>query len=134
MNILVDTQLLIWSLYDESKLGPSAIYYMEQFENTLFYSVASIWEIAIKHHRKPEQVPVTPEELYNFCEQYDYFNLPIKASHVIATSYLKDPPESIRHKDPFDRLLLAQAKTEGMRLLTHDDKLAAYDEACVLLV
>ena len=69
-----------------------------------------------------------------FSQQNHALNVPIKAEHVIGASYLNGPPEGFQHKDPFDRLLIAQAKAEGMRFMTHDDKLAGYDEPCILRV
>ena len=134
MKILLDTHLLVWAMCDEEKLGSKAIYYMDELDNTLYYSTASIWEIAIKHARKPEQMRISAEQLHRFCERFEYYPLPIKAEHVLATSYLQPPDAYEMHKDPFDRLLIAQAKTEGMRFMTRDRKLFDYDEPCILRV
>lgn len=90
-------------------------------DNRIFASVASMWEIAIKKANQPDHIPVSGIEFLHFCEQAGYENLPIRERHVIALESL--PPI---HADPFDRMLVSQARAEAMLLLTHEALLGEY--------
>ncbi len=97
--------------------------------NRVFYSIASMWEVAeysvaIKKTSKPDKVPLSGAEFLHFCEQAAYENLPIRGCHVLALESLPS-----LHADPFDRILVAQAISEGLTLLTRDGNLGAYGES-----
>ena len=83
-----------------------------------------MWEVAIKKASKPDKVPLSGAEFLHFCEQAAYENLPIRDRHVLA---LESLPKL--HADPFDRILVAQAISEGLTLLSRDEKLGAYGES-----
>ena len=134
MKILLDTHVLLWDLSGESVLTPKMIHYLEDRDNTLFYSTVSLWEIAIKQKLHPDLLPFHAEKLFRYCERFEYYRLDIKPEHIFALDGLHYPDDLHPHKDPFDRLLIAQAKAEGMRFMTHDEKLAGYDEPCILRV
>ena len=92
----------------------------------LYVSSASIWEVAIKHSARPDEIPVTAEQVVRFCRNSGIWELPVQYNHAKAVSSL--PPH---HNDPFDRMLVAQAREEGLSLLSHDSKLPPYGEFVV---
>ncbi len=134
MKLLLDTHILLWAISAQPALTPKMVYYLEQEENILYYSLASVWEVSIKHNLHPDRLPVSAQDLVRVVEHYDYYPLRIEAEHIFALDGLRQGDIVPMHKDPFDRMLIAQAKAEGMRLLTHDKRLSAYNEPCVLLV
>jgi PIN domain nuclease of toxin-antitoxin system len=121
MKILLDTHLLIWTMADSGRLPAAAREMLEESENELLFSAVSIWEIAIKYQRNRPDFTVEPHLFRRGLLDNGYTELSVTGVHAAAVAAL---PE--RHKDPFDRLLLAQAATEGFLLLTADAALAAY--------
>jgi len=91
---------------------------------TVFFSAASVWEIAIKHRLARGDMPVSGAEADGLFREAGYNELPITAAHAAATEKLPG-----HHADPFDRMLVAQALYEPLRLLTHDRQLLAYGES-----
>lgn len=134
MRILLDTHIALWAIADTAKLSKQVISLLEQKENEVFYSMASVWEIAIKYQLKPETMPVSEEEFVSLCENTGFTQLPIKADHIFLLKTLVRSKHAPNHKDPFDRLLLAQAKYEGLKLFTHDAQFPYYEEACVVSI
>ncbi|MDY6370199.1 MAG: type II toxin-antitoxin system VapC family toxin [Fibrobacter sp.] len=98
------------------------------------FSLISMWEIAIKHAIRPEQMPITGAQFLDYCTQADFQQLKVYEEHVLEVEKLKRDENAPSHKDPFDRMLIAQAKAEGIILLTHDSLLAGYNEPCVITV
>ena len=92
-------------------------------ENELFVSSASVWEVAIKHEKKPDQIPVTAEQVDRYCRECGIRQLPVRFRHALKVSEL----EKI-HEDPFDRILVAQAMDESMMLVSHDHRLPPYGD------
>jgi PIN domain nuclease of toxin-antitoxin system len=121
MNLLLDTHIALWAICDDERLPPSARELISDGRNRIFASIASMWEVAIKHALKPVRVPLSGIEFLHFCEQSGYESLPIRDRHVIALESL--PP---LHADPFDRILVSQAQAEPLILLTHDAALSGY--------
>jgi PIN domain nuclease of toxin-antitoxin system len=121
MNLLLDTHIALWALTDDPRLPDAARSLIMDVGNRVFTSVASMWEIAIKHALKPDRIPLSGTEYLHFCEQAGYESLPIRESHVTALESLPAV-----HSDPFDRILVAQARAESLVFLTHDAALAAY--------
>lgn len=122
MNLLPDTQLLLWAA--ESPTGPrvrEAAAMMGDPANRLHFSAASIWEVAIKFAQGRADFKFEPRTLRRALIDSGYFELPITAEHGAAVASL--PPI---HKDPFDRMLIAQAMAEGITLLTTDPIVARY--------
>lgn len=134
MKYLLDSHILIWALFDDEKLPHEAYDLINDPQNEIYYSVASIWEITIKHDKAPLKMPVSGRDLAFRGNQADMVELPILKQHAFELPGLRLRPESPPHNDPFDRILISQAKSEGMILITHDHLLAFYDEPCVLLV
>ncbi|WP_416397194.1 type II toxin-antitoxin system VapC family toxin [Allohahella sp. A8] len=115
MKLLLDTHILLWAASDAEKLSPVARQYLENAENALFFSAASIWEVAIKSGLGREDFRVDPGLLRRGLLDNGYSELPISGEHALLVATL--PPI---HKDPFDRLLVAQAISEGIVLLSAD--------------
>jgi len=121
MKLLLDTHLLLWAANGFEYLPPVAQTLMSNPENELFFSVASLWEIVIKCGLGREDLKVDPRILRRGLLDNGYSELPILSEHVVVIGNL--PPI---HKDPFDRLLVAQAIAEGITLLTADAHVARY--------
>ena len=121
MNLLLDTHLLLWAAAEPNKLSPEAAAMISNENNRLYFSAASIWEVVIKNGLGRPDFHVDPHLLRRGLVDNGYTELPISSLHTLAVSHL---PEI--HKDPFDRILVAQAETEGFLLLTADDLVARY--------
>ena len=126
MKYLVDTHLAIWSVADSAKLSAKAVRLMGNAGAAFYFSAASVWEIAIKQAKHPEDIPIGAEEARNLFLEAGYREMPVLSSHSILAGRL--PPI---HADPFDRMLVAQAKTEGAKLLTHDHVVPQYGDFVV---
>ena len=131
MKILLDSHILLWTLTDDPKLPAKAKEYIIDSTNEIYYSAASIWEFAIKHKNHPELVSLPPQAFIKGCEEAGFSHLPITARHAELTETLVRADDGRRHKDPFDRILIAQAKAEKMLFITHDSLLPAYNESCI---
>jgi PIN domain nuclease of toxin-antitoxin system len=121
VKLLLDTQLLLWAAGQPEQLSEAALALMNNPEHELLFSAASLWEIAIKHTLGREDFRVDPRLFRRGLLDNGYEELPITSEHVVSLDSL--PP---LHKDPFDRLLLAQAHSEGITLVTADAQLARY--------
>jgi PIN domain nuclease of toxin-antitoxin system len=121
MKLLLDTHLLLWASGLPSQLSPLARELIGDPANELFFSAANLWEISIKKGLGREDFIVNPRVLKRELKDNGYSELAITSEHALAVSEL--PPI---HKDPFDRLLVAQALVEGIVLLTSDDVVAQY--------
>ena len=126
MNSLVDTQAFLWWVDDDARLSRSASAVLAERigGEPLFLSIASAWEIAIKVGRGRLTLPVPPDELVHLAERSGFIVLGITSSHIQAVA---DLPQFPAHRDPFDRMLIAQAQVERLRIITIDAKFALYD-------
>jgi PIN domain nuclease of toxin-antitoxin system len=118
-GILVDTHVLLWHLTDDPRLGPVPTDAIEEHGFDVFVSAASIWELAIKSALGKLQIP---DDLPGNVVQNGFRLLDVTPEHAWATRSLP-----MHHRDPFDRMLVAQAKVEGLLLLSADPALSAYD-------
>lgn len=121
MKLLLDTHLLLWAAGEPNRLSMDARTLIEAPQNELFFSAASLWEIIIKSGLGREDFEVDARLLRRGLLDNGYSELPIGSEHVVAIDGLP----SI-HKDPFDRMLVAQATVEGITLLTADSVVAQY--------
>ncbi len=121
MRLLLDTQLLLWAAGQPQRLSAAALELLNDPLNVLLFSAASIWEIAIKSTLGRDHFRVDPRLLRRRLLDNGYAELPVTSQHAVNIDSL--PP---LHKDPFDRLLLAQALSEGITLVTGDARLARY--------
>jgi PIN domain nuclease of toxin-antitoxin system len=117
--LLLDSHALLWWLGNDRRLGANVREAIERPRAVLFFSVASIWELAIKQAQKKLTLP---ESLLSALAEEGFAELPISSAHALRASAL--PPH---HRDPFDRMLVAQAQSEGLTLVTGDARIAAYD-------
>lgn len=121
MKLLLDTHLLLWAAGEPKRLSRKARTLIGNPENELLFSAASLWEVAIKRGLGRSDFQVDTRLLRRGLLDNGYSELPIVSDHVVATESL--PPI---HKDPFDRVLVAQATVEGITLLTIDSLVAQY--------
>lgn len=128
MKLLLDTHILLWAAAQPEKLSESAQALLADTQNALLFSPASLWEIAIKSGLGRAGFQVNARVLLRGLLDNGYEELPITSKHTIEVEAL--PPI---HKDPFDRILIAQATAEGIRLITADALVAQYP-APVLLI
>ena len=121
MRLLQDTHLLLWAAGEPDKLSTRAKTLMEDQDNVLVFSAASLWEITIKTGLGRADFQVDPHLLRRGLIENGYEELPITSQHALAVGQLPDV-----HRDPFDRILVAQATVEGLLLLTRDPLVKAY--------
>ena len=123
MRLLLDTHILLWSAGQPDKLSDEARSLLLDTSNRLFFSAASIWEIVIKRGLGRDDFKVDPLRLLKQLVINGYEEVAVSADHALAVEVL--PP---LHKDPFDRILIAQARTEGMLLMTADCQVSLYGD------
>jgi PIN domain nuclease of toxin-antitoxin system len=121
LNLLLDTHLLIWSALGDSRLPRQAEQLISAPDNRLWFSVASLWEVAIKSGLGRSDFRIDAGALRAGLLANDYSELPMEGRHVLTLRQLPD-----LHRDPFDRMLLAQANADGLTLVTSDRVLAGY--------
>lgn len=121
MKLLLDTQIILWAAGRPERLTAQARSLLEDEANMLIFSAASLWEIVIKAGLGRDDFEVEPAMLRRGLIDNGYEELPITSAHALGVTSL--PP---LHKDPFDRLILAQAAVEGLYLMTADDIVARY--------
>ncbi|MGA2536931.1 MAG: type II toxin-antitoxin system VapC family toxin [Terracidiphilus sp.] len=121
MRLLLDTQLILWTYFQHRRLSMEARSVLEDRQNGLVFSTASIWEIAIKRGRGRKGFEFDPRVLRRAMLDDGYEELPVLGQHAVEVDVLP-----AIHKDPFDRMLIAQAMVEGITLLTVDPVIARY--------
>lgn len=128
MRLLLDTQVALWALTDDPRLTEKARRLILDPNCEIHVSVASLWEIAIKHQLGRGDMPVSGVRAAELFECAGYLQLPILGTHATAVESLP-----AIHNDPFDRLLIAQALTEPMRLVTHDRTVMRYSDTVIFV-
>lgn len=118
MRLLLDTYVLLWALADPERLDVAAAKAVRDGRNTVLVSAASIWEIAIKRAAVKLRAP---SDLLDVVAAAGFGSLPITAGHAHVAGALEP-----HHRDPFDRMLVAQAQVESLMVVTRDERLAAY--------
>lgn len=121
MKLLLDTHLLLWAAGEPDRLSVRARALMEDQDNALVFSAASLWEITIKAGLGRTDFQIDPHLLRRGLIENGYEELPVTGQHALAVVQLPDV-----HRAPFDRILVAQATVEGLLLLTHDPLVQAY--------
>lgn len=121
MKLLLDTHVLLWAAADAPQLSPQARALINDADNELFFSAASLWEIAIKKGLGRSDFQVDARVLRRSLLDNGFSELPIASEHAVGIDGLPGI-----HKDPFDRILVAQATVEGITLLTCDSFVAQY--------
>jgi PIN domain nuclease of toxin-antitoxin system len=126
LNLLLDTHVALWAITDSPKLSQKARDLIAEPKTTVWISVASLWEIAIKHSLGRGDMPVSSLDAMRYFRESGYRFLAIEAEHAVAVEGL-----AAHHQDPFDRILVAQALVEPMRLMTHDSLVALYSDTII---
>lgn len=134
MKLLLDTHVILWALDDNPKLSCKARDLIMDMENDIYYSTASVWETTIKYMARPDKIRISGSKLSNLCREMSYQMLPITDKHVKILETLVYHNKSQMHNDPFDRIMIAQAKAEELKFVTHDSKIPFYEESCVIAV
>ncbi len=122
MNLLLDTHVLLWAAGEPERLSAEALALINDENNKLYFSAASICEVVIKNSLQRPDFKVDPHLLRRGLVDNGYLELPISSLHTLNVAHLPS-----LHKDPFDRILVAQAEAEGCLLLTGDERVAQYD-------
>lgn len=128
MRLLLDTHVLLWALGRPERLDPQTREWLEDPSHTVLFSAASIWEIAIKAALGRRDFPQQPDRVAAGAHATGFSELPVHSAAAARVATL--PPH---HRDPFDRLLVAQAMTEPARLITADPLLVPYSELVSLI-
>ncbi len=133
MKYLLDTHILLWTIAGSDKLGKDTLKIILNPDNTIYYSTVSPWEVEIKHQKMPELFTLNGDQLIFLCRQAGIENISIRDQHVAELKNVIPSSELFSHKDPFDRMLLAQARAENITLITHDRKFSAYNDPHILM-
>ncbi len=131
MRLLLDTHIALWAIADDPRLSAKARALIDNPDNEVVISAASVWEISIKHALAPggpHDMPISGQEALGYFREAGFTVLDISAIHTATVEAL--PP---LHADPFDRILVAQALNEPLRLLSHDGRVAAYSDTVILV-
>ena len=123
MRVLLDTHIMLWSMCGDPRLSSEARAVIENEDNELYFSSASLCEISLKRKIHPGQMPVGAREARKAFVANGYGELPFEVFHA---EVMDDLP--MLHRDPFDRMILAQAKAEGMKVLSHDNRFPGYGD------
>lgn len=123
MRLLVDTHVLLWAVAEPERIPRPFRERIESPDNDVYFSAASIWELAIKMQAGRIELPVGIEEITQAAVDMGFLELPVSAAHASGTAHLP-----LHHRDPFDRLLVAQALHEPFRLFTVDQTLGEYSD------
>ena len=134
MKILLDTHIVLWTFYNVENLSDKAKNLIQNPDNTVFYSVVSAWEVLLKHTRHPDDPYYDLNRFWEGCSALGFISLKLDDKHVRMVETLSLSADAPEHRDPFDKLLLAQAKSENIMFLTHDSKMTFYNEPCVICV
>jgi len=126
LNLLLDTHVALWAITDSARLSDKARDLISSPTTTVWISAANVWEIAIKHALGRGDMPVSGHDAMRYFQESGYRFLPVDAEHAVA---VEDLPA--HHQDPFDRILVAQALVEPMRLMTHDPLVALYSDTII---
>ena len=129
MRLLLDTHIALWAIVDHPSLSPLARRLIQDPDNQVVVSVATVWEISIKHalaRGGPNDMPISGQTALTYFRNAGYEMLDIIPAHAVAVETL--PP---LHGDPFDRMLVAQAMTVPLRLLTRDPRIISYSDSII---
>lgn len=129
MRLLLDTHVALWAASEPERLTASIAEIVADQSNSAFVSIVSIWEIAVKRSlgRGRTTMPLSAADALLDFVALDFEILGMTPAHAIAAETLP-----ALHRDPFDRLIVSQALTEPMRLITHDATLARYSDSVIL--
>ena len=133
MKYLLDTCVALWSLANDKRISKEIKDIVNDETNQIFYSTASTWEVELKHE-KFSFFKLSGEQFAFLCDQNGIRNIPIDNKHINNLPKIIKTNEKIKHNDPFDKLLIAQAKTENMTIITSDEKFSLYDYKNIIYI
>jgi len=131
MRLLLDTHIILWAIVADPKMPERARELIEDETNQIVVSAASIWEISVKYalgRRGPNAMPISGPQALAHVRSAEYELIGVTADHAVA---VQDLPRL--HADPFDRMIVAQALVEPLRLITHDETVARYSDTIILV-
>ena len=131
-EFLLDTHIIVWAMNHDKRLNDGIKKIILNPQNSFYYSIASMWEVQIKHDKN--KINISGKELMHYCEMSGYHKLSVDDLHVMELESLKRDESAPPHNDPFDRIMLSQAIAEGFTFLTHDPLFRGYNERCVVEV
>ena len=134
MNILLDTHIAIWAITDDKRLGKRARDLMLDPGNNLYYSAVSVLEVDMKSKSRKANLGFSSADFVNYCRLAGYIHSPLKEEHITSANDLIWDDVTEEHRDPFDRILLAQTKNEKMHFMTGDSKIAHFKTNCIISV
>ena len=122
MNLLIDTHVLLWMMFEPEKLSKKVKQILENTKNIVNVSYLSLWEIAVKVKIGKLEIKMAFEDIVENIENQGIIFLPIEKKHISETINLE-----LHHRDPFDRMLIAQSKVENLTMITKDNNFSKYD-------
>ena len=134
MNILLDSHIAIWAILDDKRLKEKARDFLLDEGNNIYYSAATVLEVDIKSKSRNNNIEFTTDEFIDMCDQSGYIQLPLSSEAIAYANHLVWAGEGVEHRDPFDRIFLAQAIVENMHFMTHDTLISQFKQNCVILV
>ena len=129
MKYLLDTHTLLWAMVDDKRLPKKVKDIINNFDNDIYVSVVSFWETEIKHIKNPDLMPFKAIDLINAAIGFNYYIEQIRDEYLVGLNKIVN--QNI-HRDPFDHMILSNAMSEEMVLITHDETLAKYKGVNVL--
>ncbi len=134
MNILLDTHILLWLLFNDNKLSNICKNILRSQDTYIYFSVISLWEIEIKHNKYPDKFPYDAEIVYTLAKKSGLRLLSLSPKNIFMIRTLTRIKSAKEHHDPFDKIMISQAKSETMQFITHDELLLGYNEPCIIWV
>lgn len=134
MKLLLDTHIILWTLENNPKLPLEVRKIIMDESNEIYYSSASVWEIAIKHMAHPDKMLISGKQLSEKCLSSGFQMLPVYDRHVYGLETLSREDGAPPHNDPFDCIMISQAKADGLIFVTHDSLMANYNEDCIWIL
>lgn len=122
MNLLIDTHAVIWFITEDDQLPINVKELIEDVTNSCFVSIASLWEMGIKYSLGKLDLKADLKKIFELIDQSGLTILPITTAHILTNTIL-----DFHHRDPFDRLIIAQAKSEGLTLISKDREFKDYN-------
>ena len=133
MDLIVDTHMALWYLDGSPMIPERAKEAIGDGRNEVYVSDASAWEVAIKHMKRPDAIPGSAAEFIRRCDAVGFRRAPIDRAAISEYEKLDTSRAEGVHRDPFDRMLIAQARASNMMLATHDKALRLYNEPNVMV-
>ena len=127
MKYLLDTHILIWALDDPEKISDKAKEIIDDEDNKIYYSILSVVEVELKRTTRRNKIFFSGEDILKYCDEAGFIQVPLKVEHIFELKNLTRSENFPPHKDPFDKLMLAQSIIEGMIFITHDKRIVEYD-------